>query len=191
MKHFTQLTDLPVYDLYTELNKLIASGHINWPEEHSQICLNTVNENSNDYALGSGSLLYDWQNAKEEIDHYGNKKTVLPKFETPYNEDDFKFLCNQFKGTLFEDVYNTLSAKYKLGRVRIMKNSSKTCLTWHVDLTPRIHYPIKTQEGCFMVIEDEVTHLSENTWWMTNTILHHTAFNGSKEDRIHLVAVLL
>jgi hypothetical protein len=191
MKHFTPLNDLPVYDLYSELNKLIVNGSINWPEEHSQICLNTVNENSDNYALGSGSLLYDWQNSREEIDHYGNKKTVLPRFEKPYSEDDFKFLCNQFKGTMFEDVYNTLSAKYKLGRVRIMKSSSKTCLTWHVDLTPRIHYPIKTQEGCFMIIEDEVKHMHENTWWMTNTVLYHSAFNGSKEDRIHLVAVVL
>jgi hypothetical protein len=42
-----------------------------------------------------------------------------------------------------------------------------------------------------MIIEDEVKHMNENTWWMTNTVLYHSAFNGSKEDRIHLVAVVL
>jgi hypothetical protein len=42
-----------------------------------------------------------------------------------------------------------------------------------------------------MVIEDEVKFLPENTWWKTNTLKPHTAFNASKENRIHLVAVLL
>jgi hypothetical protein len=72
-----------------------------------------------------------------------------------------------------------------------MKSKPKTCLSWHVDTTPRIHFPIKTQDGCFMVIDNEVQHLTKNTWWWTNTVAPHTAFNASKEDRIHLVAVVL
>jgi hypothetical protein len=61
-----------------------------------------------------------------------------------------------------------------------MKSEPKTCLSWHVDFSTRIHYPMKTQEGCFMVIADEVCHLTENTWWWTDTVLPHTAFNASK-----------
>jgi hypothetical protein len=42
-----------------------------------------------------------------------------------------------------------------------------------------------------MVIEDEVLHMPENTWWLTQTEHYkHTAFNASTTNRIHLVAVV-
>lgn len=191
MKNFKIIDNLPIYDLYTELNKLVDSNIINWSSDNTQICLNTVTENSDDYSIGTGSLIYDWDRSSEEIDEFGNKKTILVKFENPYVESDFKFLRNQFKGTLFEHVYCELEKVYNIGRVRIMKSKSKTCLTWHKDDTPRVHYPIKTQRGCFMVIEDEIMHLEQNTWYWTDTIVKHTAFNSSLEDRIHLVVTIL
>ena len=58
-------------------------------------------------------------------------------------------------------------------------------------IQPEFHYPVKTQDGCFMVIENEIKYLELNNWYWTNTVLLHTAFNASKEDRIHLVAVIL
>ena len=67
----------------------------------------------------------------------------------------------------------------------------KSCLTWHTDNTTRIHYPIKTQEGCFMVIADEVKYLETNIWYHTNTLSTHSAFNGSKDERLHLVVNLI
>jgi hypothetical protein len=191
MIRFQQLDNLPIYDLYTELNKLVDSNIIKWSSDNTQICLNTVKENSDDYSLGTGSLIYDWDRSSEEIDEFGNKKTILVKFENPHVESDFKFLCNQFKGTLFEHVYHELEKVYNIGRVRIMKSKSKTCLTWHKDDTPRIHYPIKTQRGCFMVIDDEIMHLEQNKWYWTDTIVKHTAFNSSLKDRIHLVVTIL
>jgi hypothetical protein len=191
MSNFLQIQNLPIYDLYTELNKLLDNNIIDWPSSHAQICLNTVTENSDDYSIGIGSLIYDWNRSYDEIDEFGNKKTVLVKFENPYVESDFKFLCNQFKGTLFEHVYYELEKVYNIGRVRIMKSKSKTCLTWHKDDTSRVHYPIKTQRGCFMVIEDEIMHLEQNMWYWTDTTVKHTAFNSSLEDRIHLVATIL
>lgn len=191
MTHYTQLTHLPLYiNLFEELNHLIAEEKIEWTDSN-QICLNTILGHENDYQKGTGSLYLDWSNAIETIDEYGNQKIYVPPYETPLKESDFTILCDQFRGTVFEDVYNELTSQYQVGRVRIMKSKSKTCLTWHIDSTPRIHFPIKTQEGCFMIIEDEVKHLPQETWWMTNTILPHTALNGSKEDRIHLVAVVL
>ena len=72
-----------------------------------------------------------------------------------------------------------------------MNTKPKTCLTWHNDDTQRIHYPMKTQEGCYMVIEDEIRFLEHNTWYHTDTLKMHTAFNGSREERMHLVVNLL
>lgn len=189
MTNFVELTGLPTYDLYTELNSMLHSKLIEWKD--TQICLNTTVDSPDDIHLGCGSLLYDWSTAKSIIDEFGNERVDVQQYAQPYEESNFTELCSQFKNTLFEDVYNKLSARYKLGRVRIMKSKSKTCLSWHVDTSIRVHYPIKTQDGCLMIIENEVKHLSANKWWETNTILPHTATNASNEDRIHLVAVVL
>jgi dihydroxyacid dehydratase/phosphogluconate dehydratase len=42
-----------------------------------------------------------------------------------------------------------------------------------------------------MVIGNESKHLEQNQWYFTNTILPHTAFNGSTDERLHLVATIL
>lgn len=187
MSQFTLLNDLPIFDLEKELDFLLNNKLIDWTID-SQICLNTVLGHEDDYTLGSGSLAYNWNN---KVIENGIEKFVVQKIENPKQEEDFNILCTVFRNTLFEKVYNALSSKYKLGRVRLMKSNPKTCLSWHVDSSPRIHFPIKTQDSCFMVIEEEVKHLPEKTWWWTNTILPHTAFNASKEARIHLVATVL
>ena len=190
MSNFKQITTLPIYDLYSELNRLIENNTISWSKEN-QICINTTEQNPDNFLLGCGSLDFDWNNSKTIVDQYGNESIVVSDHKVKYTEQDFSILCSQFKNTLFEDVYMQLCNNYKLGRVRLMKSKSKTCLSWHVDNSTRIHYPIKTQEGCFMVIEDEVKYLEPNNWYWTDTVLLHTAFNASKEDRIHLVAVIL
>jgi hypothetical protein len=188
--HFTQLEGLPILDLLGELDRLISNGVLNW-DSRNQMCLNTIPGHEDDYMLGTGSLTHDWDNSRIEVDAAGVERTIVDKFATPRKEWHFTSLCNQFKDTLFEQAYLALSERYKLGRVRLMKSKSKTCLSWHVDDQVRIHYPLKTQVGCFMVIEDEMKHLTQNTWWLTNTLPFHTAFNASKEDRIHLVATVI
>jgi len=199
MKQFIQLTDLPIFNLYKEFEFLLENKKISWYKVKNQsnldkiysiddqICLNsTVNEPDNIH-LGRGSLMQDWDNSY--TDKNGN--IIVPERKNILMERDFVVLCNQFKGSLFEAVYKELDKKYVLGRVRIMKSKPKTCLTWHIDYSTRIHYTMKTQDGCFMVIANEVCHLSENTWWWTDTQNPHTAFNASREDRYHLVATIL
>jgi len=185
MKYFTEI-DLPVYaDLHTELNKLIEAKTIAW--HFRQICINTTVNEPDNYVLGCGSLIYDWENLKEEFTTTGELKLVVPKKENIIKDSDFTILCSQFKNTIFEEVYNTVKEKFNIGRFRLMMINPKTCLSWHTDSSPRLHYPIKTQEGCMMIIEDEVFHLNQNTWYMADTTFKHTALNASKEARIHLV----
>jgi hypothetical protein len=190
MSNFIELNDLPEYDLLTDFNFLYQNKKISWPDSN-QICLNTIVAEPTNYLKGTSSLTHDWDNAIQTTDEYGNNKLTVPLYKNPLHEKDFTILCKQFENTAFEKIYNLLSQKYKLGRVRLMKSTPKSCLSWHTDSSPRIHYPIKTQEGCFMVIENEVTYLKANKWYWTNTLKSHTAFNASKEDRIHLVAVIL
>lgn len=185
--NFKILDNLPVYDLMAEFNQLLSSGVVHWsPEVDDQICINTIHGKEDDFLFGRGSLYYDWDKK-----YFDNNKLVIPERTEKLVEADFTVLCNQFKGTLFEEVYMQLTRFYKVGRVRIMNLKPKTCLTWHVDDTPRIHFPMKTQTGCFMVIDDEVKFLEPNTWWYANTLNLHTVFNGSKENRYHLVAAIL
>jgi len=190
MKYFTEIS-LPSYDtLFLELNELLNSDKLSWGEQN-QICLNSVSGFETDFHKGAGSLIYDWDNSKiDTVNGVDNITNLLKKTEQ-LNESDFTVICSQFKGTTFETVYNMLNQHYILGRVRLMRLHPKTCLSWHNDDTPRLHFPLLTQEGCMMAIEDEVMHLPKNKWFMTETTAKHTAFNGSKSSRIHLVAVIL
>lgn len=181
MNNFIELSDLPIFlDLENELKNLIDF-------KSNQYCLTSPPGHENDISYGTGSLKYDWTKSYKTDDG----KTIVPYRDSPPVESDFTELCNVFKGTKFEEIYLALKSKYILGRVRIMISDPSTCLSWHKDTEERIHYPIKTQEGCFMVIEDEIKHLEQNKWYYTKTLKKHTAFNGSKERRIHLVANIL
>lgn len=189
MSNFKQL-DYETYNSYEEFKKLINTNQISF-QMHNQICINTTPEFPNDMSVGCGSLYYDWSKKENISDGNGNFKITAPLRDVPLREEDFTILNEQFKNTVFEEFYNFLNKRYVLGRVRIMMNKPNSCLSWHTDTSPRAHLPIKTQEGCFMVIENEVKHLSQDKLWFTDTTKKHTAFNGSKEERIHLVAVLL
>lgn len=194
MKYFRLLDDLPKYDnLLSELKLLVDSKTIEWPTENilDQICINTISSDPDNYLKGTGSLGMDWTSKSVEQDEYGNDRITIPKFDSKLKEEDFNIVATQFRDTTFEKIYHTLSEKFYLGRVRLMRSKPKTCLSWHKDQTTRIHYPIKTQPGCFMIIGDELKHLNQDQWWWTKTNIPHTALNSSKEDRIHLVAVVL
>jgi hypothetical protein len=189
MKYFKEI-ELPLYTgVAKELDNLLKTETISW--YYGQICLNSTVEQPNNYKFGTGSLYYDWDNKQDKISETGDITSNVPLRDVMVHEHEFVVLCNQFKNTIFEDIYNTVSKKYHIGRVRLMKSESKTCLSWHTDPSCRLHYPIKTQEGCLMVIEDEVCHLKQDNWYITSTKYKHTALNASKESRIHLVVDIL
>lgn len=186
--NFVEIDTLPIYDLHTEFLRLLDEKKIWWSKTgNDQICLNATNDDPGNCLAGRGSLFLDWDNS------YTNKQgtLVVPPRKVPLKEESFKVLCTGFKDSLFEDVYNSITKKYNVGRIRIMNSRPKTCLSWHNDDTPRLHYPIKTQDGCYMVIEGESKHLKQNQWYWTNTVVPHTAFNGSTDERLHLVVTLL
>lgn len=190
MSHFDKITDLPILDLYTELTKMLSDGIVDF-SSFNQISLNTLPSHPDDFKKGTGSLQYDWNNSKEVINIDGTSSVIPTEYEVPLKEEDFSVLCTQFKGTLFEEAYNELSKRYKLGRVRLMKMGLRYCMSWHTDSSPRLHFPIKTQTGCFMIIENEIKHIPRYEWWMADTTKSHTALNASNDERIHLVVAIL
>ena len=106
--------------------------------------------------------------------------------ETKYTE-----FIKDLEDTYFKEVYDILSKKFKLGRVRILLKEPRSTLSWHRDPEPRLHIPIITNPGCIMVIEEVAKHLpADGSAWVTNNMKYHNFFNGGEEDRIHLVACL-
>ena len=119
----------------------------------------------------------------------GSGKEVLR--DIPINENLYTEFVKDFKHTYFKEVYDKLSSKFKLGRVRILLKEPRTTLSWHRDPEPRLHIPIITNSGCMQVIENVAKHLpADGSVWITNNTKYHNAFNGGEENRVHLVACL-
>ena len=111
--------------------------------------------------------------------------------DIPIDESKYTELVPEFENTYFNEVYKTLSKKFKLGRVRLLLKQPRSVLSWHKDPEPRLHIPIITNLGCSMVIENVAKHLpADGSVYITNNVKYHNAFNGGEENRVHLVACL-
>ena len=108
------------------------------------------------------------------------------------DEKKYSEVCKPFKGTYIEEVYNTISAEWKIGRMRFLMKPPRSCLSWHRDPERRIHIPIITNPGCRMVIEDESFHMpADGSVYITDNTKYHNFFNGGEIDRLHLVSTLM
>jgi len=108
------------------------------------------------------------------------------------DESKYTQLVPEFEKTYFKEVFETLSKRYKLGRVRLLLKEPRSTLSWHKDPECRLHVPIITNKGCSMVIENVAKHLpADGKVWITNNTKYHNFFNGGEQARIHLVACVL
>ena len=108
------------------------------------------------------------------------------------DESKYTQLVPEFENTYFKEVYEILSKKFKLGRVRLLLKEPRSTLSWHKDPECRLHVPIITNKGCSMVIENVAKHLpADGKVWITNNTKYHNFFNGGEQSRIHLVACVL
>ena len=108
------------------------------------------------------------------------------------DEAAYSEFIHDYKNTYFKEVFDVLSSKYKLGRVRVLLKEPRSTLSWHRDPEPRLHIPIITNPGSIMVIDNVAKHMpADGSVWITNNTKYHNAFNGGEKDRIHLVACVL
>ena len=75
------------------------------------------------------------------------------------DESAYSEFISDYENTYFKEVYDVLSSKYKLGRMRILLKEPRSTLSWHRDPEPRLHIPIITNKGCRMVIEEVSKHM--------------------------------
>ena len=175
--------DLPkLQKALKEVLKIKNYDSANGVKNFAAICLNQIpgkpESTQGNYARG----IY-WT----KPDHKGNETVRDKKIdETLYTE-----FVKDFEKTYFKEVYNELSKRFKLGRVRILLKEPRSTLSWHRDPEPRLHIPIITNPGCIMVIENIAKHLpADGSVYITNNLKYHNAFNGGEENRVHLVACL-
>ena len=147
------------------------------------ICINRKPGDPNSIKGGNVRGLY-WTYP----DDTGKEEQRCPKI----NEAEYTEICPEFKDTYIEKVYNSISKKYRLGRVRFLLKPPRSCLSWHRDPEKRMHIPIITNPGARMVIENESFHMpADGRAYITDNKKYHNFFNGGEKNRIHLVAVLL
>jgi hypothetical protein len=112
--------------------------------------------------------------------------------DIPIDESKYTQIVPEFKNTYFNEIYEALKKRFKLGRVRLLLKEPRSTLSWHKDPEPRLHIPIITNLGCSMVIENVAKHLPANgSVTITNNTKYHNFFNGGEQARIHLVACVL
>ena len=107
-------------------------------------------------------------------------------------EEKYTEFVKDFEHTYFKEVYDVLSKRYKLGRMRLLLKEPRSTLSWHRDPEPRLHIPIYTNPGAIMVVDKVAQHMpADGSVWITNNTKYHNAFNGGEENRVHLVACVL
>ena len=147
------------------------------------ICLNQVPGDPAS-TKGNNARGVFWTKPDESGKEVSRDKAIDENLYTEFVKD--------FEHTYFKEVYEKLSSKFKLGRVRILLKKPRTTLSWHRDPEPRLHIPIITNPGSIMVIDNVAKHLpADGSVWITNNTKYHNAFNGGEENRIHLVACVL
>ncbi len=151
--------------------------------DFNAICINRIPGDENSITGGNIRGLY-W--TYPDTTNYEEQR-LEPVKESLYTE-----LCPEFKDTYVEEVYNLITSKFKLGRVRFLMKPPRSCLSWHRDPEMRLHIPIITNVGCKMVIEDTAFHMpADGSGYITDNTKYHNFFNGSEIERVHLVATVL
>ena len=151
--------------------------------DFNAICVNRIPDDEDSITGGNVRGLY-W--TKPDTTNHEEQR-LEPVQEHLYTE-----LCPEFKDTYVEEVYNLITSKFKLGRVRFLMKQPRSCLSWHRDPEMRLHIPIITNEGCRMIIEDTSFHMPSNgNGYITDNTKYHNFFNGSEVDRVHLVATVI
>ena len=104
------------------------------------------------------------------------------------NDRDYTVLHPELCGTYFEALFDGLP--FRAYRARLMELSAKTCYSIHRDDAPRYHIAIHTNPHSRFVFAElqRVVHIpADGIPYFVDTRQSHTAFNGGKEARLHLV----
>jgi len=179
---FSKLTHhFDIEQLKTEVDDVINMvGY-----KHGQISLVHRREFKDDcWFDGVGSPLQFDENRNPKVDNNGN---LIRRF----TEEEFNCINPTLEGSEIEHVYNILKEEYNVTRYRIAKISAKSCYGWHKDQEVRVHVPVYTSPGSFVITDDGIaSHLPDDgsSYLFHANNGYHTAINSDyKKDRVHLL----
>ena len=190
MKYVQKISDLKI-----EIDKLkqsyleIIQNIKTWKKDEQNlhdfnaICINQMPNDPSSISGGNVRGLY-WT--------YPSEKWEEEERSNKIDESRYTEICEIFKKTYVEEVYNQIIKKWSIGRLRFLMKPPRSCLSWHRDPERRLHIPIITNPGCRMVIEDECFHMpADGSIYITDNRKYHNFFNGGEIERIHLVGTLI
>ena len=180
--------------LRADLTHILSSVNINSVDINrtGQLCLTYAPKRNfhpdGPWYQGTGSL-------RTQMSLQGGDELIKTVLKNPLTEADFTDFIPDFVDTYFYDVWKKLKefgqsytfGRFDIGRMRIVRLNPCECLTWHRDVTARIHIPIVTNKESRIVITDRVYHLPEGFTYLVQTIYNHSAFNGGAEKRYNLL----
>ena len=108
------------------------------------ICLTQIPNDPNSITGGNVRGLY-WTKPDSTYEEVQREEVID---ELQYSE-----FVKLFEDTYFKEMYDALTKKYKLGRVRLLWKLPRTTLSWHRDPEPRLHIPIVSNFGARMCID--------------------------------------
>lgn len=129
---------------------------------------------------GVADPLYDGSNSQYDPD------TNQRLFE----EGDFTEFNPEFRNTIFYDIYRAMPSQ--IGRMRLNLIPPLTVFTMHQDSAIRAHVAVKTNPDCLLISRDGQAHHVpvDGNAYIFDTKQPHTAFNASREERVHLTIAL-
>lgn len=116
----------------------------------------------------------------------GERRIVLNEPTGDFFYDPWK-IKQEFKGTVWEEVLNTLP--YEKGEARLMKLDQESCYSVHADIDDRWHLNL-SGNNCFLVdLENNQLYPVEQdlTWWDMDAGRLHSAINFGTHVRYQLV----
>lgn len=109
-------------------------------------------------------------------------------------EEEFTILNPEIADGVLGQIYKDFAKDYRLSRYRLAALKPKSCYSWHYDEEVRIHVPVFTTPGSFLITEDGVaSHLpADGGTYLFDARSYHTALNADRVNwRYHLLINIL
>jgi len=125
------------------------------------------------------------QTCKEDVEDWETGTGRNDLFKNDTKETDFIHLNPSVQETELARCITDLGAY----RARIMCMYGRSCYSIHADPTPRLHIPIVATDQAWMVwpYAQVTLNMMPGKIYYVNTTKHHNFFNGSINDRIHVI----
>lgn len=122
---------------------------------------------------------------------YDTETWQQDKFQHEYDRwCDFLYDYPELRKLVVDVTLFINNSGLSVGRVRLLKLTGKSNLTYHIDAESsiRYHIPLVTNGDIFFVIDDQVERMpTVGMLYSLDVQKRHTVVNASRQDRVHLV----